>query len=116
MARCSAIKPNGMCCTLPAKGQFGLCWAHDPANAQMRSMIASRGGRARASKELKDIKLDVRAVVAGVLAEELDKGRAAVALQGFNTLLRAVELEQKADLEDLARQVEELKRGYGATA
>lgn len=79
-------------------------------------MIASRGGQARSSKELRDIKLDVRAVVAGVLSDELEKGRAAVALQGFNTLLRAVELEQKADLEDLARQVKELQRGYGRTA
>ena len=81
-------------------------------------MIASRGGRARSSnsKELKDIKLDVRAVIAGVLSAEVDKGRAAVALQGFNTLLRAVELEQRADLEDLARQVKELQRGYGGAA
>jgi hypothetical protein len=37
-------------------------------------------------------------------------------LQGFNTLLRAVELEQKTDLEDLARQVKELQRGYGGAA
>jgi hypothetical protein len=116
MARCSAIKPNGERCTLPAKGQLGVCWAHDPANRERRRMIASRGGQARSSRELKDIKLDVRAVVAGVLSEEVDKGRAAVALQGFNTLLRAVELEQKADLEDLARQVKELQRGYGRTA
>ena len=110
MARCSAIKPDGTRCTLSAKGQLGLCWAHDPANRERRRKIASRGGRARSSKELRDIKADVRAVVAGVLTDELEKGRAAVA---FNTLLRAVELEQKADLEDLARDVRELQRGYG---
>jgi hypothetical protein len=73
-------------------------------------MIASRGGQARSSKELKDIKLDVRAVVAGVLSEEVDKGRAAVALQGFNTLLRAVELERKIreqdELEERIRALE----------
>jgi hypothetical protein len=28
-------------------------------------------------------------------------------------LLRAAEIGQRADLEDLAREVEELKRGYG---
>jgi hypothetical protein len=116
VAQCSAIKPSGERCTLPAKGQLGVCWAHDPANRERRRKIASRGGRARSSKELKDIKADVRAVVAGVLTDELEKGRAAVALQGFNTLLRAVELEQKADLEDLARDVRELQRGYGRTA
>jgi hypothetical protein len=58
----------------------------------------------------------VRAVIAGVLSDEVEKSRAAVALQGFNTLLRAVELEQKTDLEDLARQVKELQRGYGGAA
>jgi hypothetical protein len=31
-------------------------------------------------------------------------------------LLRAVELEQKTDLEDFARQVKELQRGYGGAA
>ena len=37
-------------------------------------------------------------------------------MQGYNTLLRAAEMGQKADLEELAREVEELKRGYGRTA
>jgi hypothetical protein len=46
----------------------------------------------------------------------LDRGRGAVALQGYNTLLRAAEIGQRADLEDLAREVEELKRGYGRPA
>jgi hypothetical protein len=91
MVRCSAIKPDGTRCTLSAKGQLGVCWAHDPANRERRRMIASRGGQAKSSKELKDIKADVRAVVAGVLSEEVD-------------------------LEDLARQVKELQRGYGRTA
>ncbi len=116
MARCSAIKPNGERCTLQASEQHGLCWAHDPANAERRRSIASRGGRARASKELSDIKRDVRKVITGVLEEGLDKGKAAVALQGFNTLLRAVELGQRVDLEELAREVEEIKRGYGGAA
>jgi hypothetical protein len=31
-------------------------------------------------------------------------------------LLRAAEIGQRADLEELAREVEELKRGYGQTA
>jgi hypothetical protein len=51
-----------------------------------------------------------------VLDGSVEKGKGAVALQGYNTLLRAAEIGQRADLEDLAREVEELKRGYGRTA
>ena len=58
----------------------------------------------------------MRTVIAAVLRGRVDRGRGAVALQGYNTLLRAAEIGQRADLEDLAREVEELKRGYGRTA
>jgi hypothetical protein len=46
----------------------------------------------------------------------VDKSKGAVALQGYNTLLRAAELSQRDQLDELAREVEELKRGYGRTA
>src|ERR687890_379299 len=81
-----------------------------------RSGAGGRGGKAKGAGELSEIKRDVRDVIAGVLDGSVDKGRGAVALQGYNTLLRAAEIGQRADLEDLAREVEELKRGYGQTA
>ena len=64
--------------------------------------------------ELKQVKQGVRTVIAAVVRGRLDRGRGAVALQGYNTLLRAVEIGQRDELEDLAREVEEIKRGYKA--
>ena len=110
--RCAAITSAGERCKLDAtNGSY--CWSHDPANAEERRRRARRGGKAKGAGELSEIKRDVRNVIAGVLDGSVDKGRGAVALQGYNTLLRAAEIGQRADLEDLAREVEELKRGYG---
>src|SRR5215211_8211381 len=93
---CRATKRNGEPCTLPANGPHGFCWAHDPANAEARRRGASRGGRARARRELPEIKQEVRDVIEGVLGGRIPRDVGAVAFQGFNTLLRAVEVERKA--------------------
>ena len=92
---CRATKANGRPCTLPANGQYGLCWAHDPANAEKRRRGASRGGKAKAGTEIKAIKSQLSELVEDVLAGELETGRAAVANQLINTRLRAIELERK---------------------
>ena len=106
--RCAAITSAGERCKLDAtNGSY--CWSHDPANAEERRRRARRGGKAKGAGELSEIKRDVRDVIAGVLDGSVEKGKGAVALQGYNTLLRAAEIGQRADLEDLAREVEELK-------
>ena len=113
--RCAAITRTGGRCKLDAtSGSY--CWSHDPENAEERRKRARRGGKAKGAGELSEIKRDVREVISGVLDGSIDKAKGAVALQGYNTLLRAAEIGQRADLEELAREVEELKRGYGRTA
>lgn len=113
--RCAAITKAGGRCKLDATSG-GYCWAHAPENAEERRRKARRGGKAKGAGELGEIKRGIRTVTAAVLSGRLDKGRAAVGLQGYNTLLRAVEIERRADLEELAREVEDLKREYGRTA
>jgi hypothetical protein len=120
--RCAAITRAGERCKLDAtSGSY--CWSHDPENAQERKRRAARGGKASRSRsasgeEMRQVKQGVRTVtvIAAVVRGRLDKGRGAVALQGYNTLLRAVEIGQRVELEDLAREVEELKRGYSGAA
>jgi hypothetical protein len=113
--RCAAITRAGERCKLDAtSGSY--CWSHDSANAEERRKRARRGGKAKGAGELSEIKRDVRDVISGVLDGSVDKAKGAVALQGFNILLRAAEIGQRVDLEELAREVEELKRGYGRTA
>src|ERR687897_2663348 len=110
MGACKATKRNGEPCTLPANGQQGLCWAHDPKNAERRRKGASRGGRAKANRELPSIKALLEDLTERVLSGELETGRAAVANQLVNTRLRAIEQERKMrELEEMAERLEALE-------
>src|SRR5215208_5707881 len=115
--RCAAITRAGGRCKLDATDS-NYCWSHSPENAEARVRKARKGGKSGGNgrpgrPELAEIKRELRDVIAKVLDGELDKGRAAVALQGYNALIRVVEVGRRDDLEDLAREVEELKRGFG---
>ncbi len=78
------------------------CYSHSPAHAEQRRRNASRGGksggRGRPQTETNDIKTEIRAVIGGVLSEKIPQGRGAVALQGYNSLLRAQEQERREDV------------------
>jgi len=116
--RCAAITRAGERCKLEAtSGSY--CWSHAPENAAERKRRAQRGGKASRyarGGELEEIKREVKDLIADVLEGKVERAEGAVALQGYNTLLRAVEVGRRDDLEDLAREVEELKRGYGGAA
>ena len=107
---CTATKRDGSPCTLPAIGPEGLCWAHDPKNAEKRRRGQSRGGRSKPSKELINIKQRLSDLADDVLAGEIDKGVASVASQVLNVYLRAITTELAVrEQEELAREVEELR-------
>jgi hypothetical protein len=92
---CRATKASGDPCKAPATGLHGYCWAHDPANAEQRSRMASKAARSKPSRELSGLKAQLQDLTRGVLAGDLETGRAAVANQLINTRLRAIELERK---------------------
>jgi len=102
---------------LPAQGQQGLCWAHDPANAQKRRRGASRGGRAKANRELPQIKTLLTDLTERVLAGELETGRAVAVNQLLNTRLRTIEVERKIreteEIEERLTALEEALRRNG---
>lgn len=116
MAVCAGIKPNGGRCTVSVPPGHTYCHHHDPARKEERRRNASRAGRSKPSREIREVKREIKDLITDVVEGSLDKGRGAVALQGYNTLLRALEVEQKAVLEELAREVEELKRGNSGAA
>src|SRR5215217_2138934 len=95
MGRCAAIKPNGERCRLDAQEKQDTCWAHAPENSEKRRKRASRGGRAKANRELPTIKALLEDLTEQVLSGDLETGRAAVANQLINTRLRAIEVERK---------------------
>jgi hypothetical protein len=107
---CTAIKRNGEPCTLPSTGSSGLCWAHDPANAERRRRGQSRGGKNKPSKELAATKSQLQDIADKVLAGELERGAAAVAGQLLNIKLRALEIERKIkETDELQARLEALE-------
>ena len=100
---CRATKANGEPCTLPATGQQGFCWAHDPANREKRRRTASRGGKSKANRDLLDVKARLRELAEDVLAGRVDRGRGAVVSTIWGVYLRAVSTElavkEQAELE-----------------
>ena len=81
---------------MPSLGSGGLCWAHDPANAERRRRGQSRGGRNKPTKELAAIKQRLSDLADDVLEGNVERGVAAVASQVLNVYLRAVSVELKA--------------------
>ena len=107
---CTGTKRDGSPCTLPSNGVSGLCWAHDPANAERRRRGQSRSGRNKPSRELQAIKQRLSDLADDVLADRVDRGNAAVVGQLLNTTIRAVSVGLKArEMEELEGRLEELE-------
>jgi hypothetical protein len=92
---CTATKRNGKPCTLSAVGQQGLCWAHDPKNAEKRRRGQSRGGRGKPTTEIRDLKKQLEDLAEDVLEGRVDRGNAVVVNQILNTRARLIGLERK---------------------
>jgi hypothetical protein len=109
MTVCRATKANCEPCMAPAKGPHAYCWAHDPANAEQRSRMASKAARSKPSRELIRLKAQLVDLTHDVLAGEIETGRAAVANQLINTRLRAIGVERRVkEAEDLEVKPETL--------
>jgi hypothetical protein len=114
MDKCSATKPNGERCTLPANGQHGLCWAHDPRNREKRRRTASRGGRGKAGgREVRDLKAEIKDLISNVKTGEVSPTRGNTMLRGYSVIIDLIKLERGVlEVEDLAARIEELQRGH----
>lgn len=111
---CRATKRNGEPCTLPAKTPNGYCWAHAPENAEQRRRMASKAGRSTGGREVRDLKQEIRGLIADVKAGDQDRNAAAVMLQGYRALLDYIKLERGIHVEEeLAAELEEIRRERG---
>jgi hypothetical protein len=110
MPQCAGIKRDGGRCAVVVGPGHSHCYAHDPARSDERRRNASRGGRARGNGELADLKKQLKDLASDVLDGSVDRGRAAVANQIHNTLIRAIEQERKMrELEEIAARLEALE-------
>ncbi len=113
--QCTALKPNGQRCTLPAKGQQTVCWAHSPENAAKRRRTASRGGRGKSGREIRDLKKQLEDLVDDVREGRMERGDAVVINQILNTRARLIELERKVKEQDeIIERIEALEAKRGA--
>jgi hypothetical protein len=111
MARCTFIKLGGARCRGVAVRGSDLCAAHHPDYRASRRAGARRGGKARGAGEIATIKSEIRMVIGAVIGGRLNRSVGGVTFQGYNALLRAVEVERKVrELDDLEERLETLER------
>jgi hypothetical protein len=109
MSQCSFTKPNGKRCKLAAQGQQGVCWNHAPKNAEQRRKQASKAARAKADKEVREVKREIRDLIKAVRDEGLDPTAANAINRLYNTLLAYILAERGIYREeDLAVRIREL--------
>jgi hypothetical protein len=109
MSQCSATKPNGERCKRTADGPEGYCWAHDPKNAAERHRSASRAARAKADKEVREVKREIQDLIAMIRDEGFDPTAANAINRLYNTLLAYILAERGIYREeDLAVRIREL--------
>ncbi len=117
MPQCAGTKRNNERCTATVEPPQTHCWWHDPANAEERRRAASKGGRGKPSREIRDLKKQLEDLAAGVLSDRVDKGVGAVVNQILNTRARLIELERKVketeELEERLTALEQVQEQKG---
>jgi hypothetical protein len=85
---------------------------HDPHTGVLSDEeIVAKLRRAKNAAKFSDLKRRISDVVDAVLEGSQDRGRAAVAIQGFNALRGVLELERKIkEADDLEARIEALER------
>jgi hypothetical protein len=124
-AKCSAITLGGKPCKGLVRPGNEYCPAHDPARQEARRRAASKAGKSKPGRELADAKRDILDVIKGVREESIERPVGAVVFQGYNTLLKVLDVERRwRETDELEARLEELeaalvrknKGGYGSTA
>ncbi len=111
--QCGAIKPNGERCQRSAEASHGFCWAHAPEHAEERRRIASRAGKSKGSRGVATLKSELKDLIAKVERGTLEPTRGNTMVRAYGVLIDLIKLERAVYLEeDLARRIEELKRGH----
>jgi hypothetical protein len=110
MPRCVGSKPDNSPCERVVKASLTYCFAHDPARKEARHRNASKAARSKPGRELTEAKRDILDVIKGVREESIDRPVGAVVFQGYNTFLKALDVERRwRENEELARELEELR-------
>jgi hypothetical protein len=113
--QCPAVKRNGEACSgaVPSGGYY--CWAHDPANRDVRHRIASRAGKGNAkSRKTKLLSKDLHNLLGDLTQRVVDGALepypASVAGQLIGVRLRLLEYERRLkETEEIEARISELE-------
>jgi hypothetical protein len=95
---------------LPCQPEHDVCWNHNPNNRDKRRRTASSGGRAKADKELRETKAEIRELVRLVREEDFDVSKANSINRLYQTLLQYIVVQRGVFREDdLAQRIKELQ-------
>ena len=95
---------------MAAQGPQGVCWNHDPKNAEQRRKQASRAATVKADKEIRETKAEIRELVRLVREEDFDVSKANAVNRLYQTLLQYIIVERGIYREDdLAQRIKELQ-------
>jgi hypothetical protein len=95
---------------LPANGSHGLCWTHAPENAAKRRRNASKAATAKADKEIRETKAEIRELVRLVREQDFDISKANTINRLYQTLLQYIVVQRGVFREDdLAERIRELQ-------
>ena len=97
---------------LPTNGSHGLCWTHAPEHADKRRRNASKAATAKADREVREVKAEIRRLINAVREEGFDPTAANAINRLYNTLLAYILAERGIYREeDLAVRIRELGEG-----
>jgi hypothetical protein len=95
---------------LPANGSHELCWTHAPEHAEKRRRNASKAATAKADKEIRSTKAEIRRLINAVREEDFDVSKANAVNRLYQTLLQYIIVERGIYREDdLAQRIRELQ-------
>jgi len=110
MPRCVGSKPDGSPCERIVPGSQSYCYSHDSDRSDERRRNASRAGRSKPGREIKDLKVQLESLANDVLNESVEPKVGAVVNQILNTRARLIEVDRKLrETEELGRELEELR-------
>jgi hypothetical protein len=114
---CAAITRGGTRCTQSVSAGLTYCHHHDPTRAEERRRAASRAGKSKPSREIRDLKKQLQDLAADVLEGRVERGNAVVVNQILNTRARLIELERKVketeELEERLAVIEQSQEQRG---
>ena len=94
--QCSGITRQGQRCTVSVGVAQEFCHLHDPSRASERRRSASRAGKAKVpTREVHELKAELRQLKDDVLGGSVERGNAAVVVQVVRVLRDLIELERR---------------------